>query len=457
MTTKTFYQELQRGLGSAFTELKKNPDNIEYRDALLRCCLRYNSYDLQIEGSRGFYLYNAILETENPDYFLQPVLDKFLSNCSNGIFFHIIEIVYCYAYDGNQLAKDAFYKKYDYFANKKFRLTKNINTDEGRQWDEVAYNLTLFDGFDAFKRYAIETGEIRIKYPNNRKTYDGWYIFKTEYDFGEKRIERYLTKNCEKSPAIKALFDTIKSDKLVRELNEKRNQNTMTIQELIETATVASTHKKNPRYKMRKLRKGRKFSAFRASEQELTDLAHAALNEENLTIKALLLNEFSRDRFPLDITPLMEYAKSDNKLLAETSIDRLKKLKDEKIRNLAIELLTEKGVNSFALGLLEKNYKKSDDAVILSEIKKIRNISHDVQQDIVNIYTCHRSKNAFPILFRVYKKGKCAFCREGVIEAMEHCGVLTNEIIDECLYDSYDDIQKKAKKLKKKFEKKSQK
>ena len=110
-------------------------------------------------------------------------------------------------------------------------------------------------------------------------------------------------------------------------------------------------------------------------------------------------------------------------------------------------MLETKGVHSFALALLTNNYQKSDDVIIAKAVAKSASIPHHVQQDIRDIYNKHRSTNAFPTLLRVYKGGECSFCREWIVRAMNHCGVLSDEMLEECLFDSYDGTRKYAKRV----------
>ena len=185
-----------------------------------------------------------------------------------------------------------------------------------------------------------------------------------------------------------------------------------------------------------------------ATESDLIELAQTIVSHENDTVKSLLLLVFQgKYLFPLEISPLIEYAQSDNELLAETAIDRLKEFKNKRIHDLAVQLLETKGVNSFALALLTNNYQKSDDIIITKAVAKSASIPHHVQQDIRDIYNKNRSTNAFSTLYRVYKGGECSFCRESVVRAMNRCGVLSDELLEECLFDSYDDTRKYAKRV----------
>jgi len=190
----------------------------------------------------------------------------------------------------------------------------------------------------------------------------------------------------------------------------------------------------------------RMFSTH-ASEADFLLLANTALREEDATVKAFLLTVFQSNSFPLEITPLLEYAQSDNEHLSGVAINILEKYKDKRIHDLAIKLLEAKGLDSPALDLLKQNYRKSDDGVIQALIMKSSDISHEVQRGIRGIYSRHRSTDAFRILHKVYLKGECSYCRYGIVQAMRHCGVLSGKILNECVYDSYEDTRRLAKRL----------
>ena len=452
MTDKEFSQALHRGLGSAILELKNNANKSEYHDIILRCCLRNISYDQQSEGTRGYYLYNAILTTGKPEFFEDFIIDKFLSHCNYGLLCQLASILYGYAYDESNRAKDALHAKYRYFAAKKGRFIQRPPIYEGWQWDEVAYRLSCIDGFAVFEQFATDIGKLRQKSPDNRKVFDPWYIHRAEDLFSKKRIDIFFKSTYEKSDAIKALVDSIKTDELSDEQGrEQTKQGDITALALMQAAIEAATNN-HPLYQMhRNLEKiglHYSFSFVRqASDAEILKLANFILRDQNETVKALLLNSFHHSKpYPLEITPLIEYAQSDSVLLAESAIRCLEKFKDRRLHDLAMHLLKTKGLKSFALALLIKNYKKSDDAIITGIIKKSTNIPHHVQQNIRDIYDSHRSTHALPLLLCVYRKGECSFCRKGIVEAMNHCGVLTDEILEECQFDSDAKIRQYAKK-----------
>ena len=81
---------------------------------LLRCCLRDISYDWQSEGSRGHYLYDALLASGEPEYYERAIIEKSLSRCSDGLFYQLSAILYRFADDGSEDAKEALHFCYLY-------------------------------------------------------------------------------------------------------------------------------------------------------------------------------------------------------------------------------------------------------------------------------------------------------------------------------------------------------
>ncbi len=446
MKEKEFLQKLRRGLGSAIVEIQKDENKAKYRDIILRLCLRNISYDWQIEGTKGFYLYSAICALDDRDYFENIIIKKFLSRCSNMLFLQLSSILYRYADDGSVIAKEAFRSKYNYFVEKKGRLSRNhsLDIDEGFQWDEVADNLFYIDGFKAFKQYAEDAGKSLCKNPENRNVYYDWFVNRAKDIFGKKRVDEYINKMYENSNAIKVLVDTIKADENSRIQHQSENKReTISANFMLEKAKESALSE-NP---LSSIMRYRREFMNNASTEEISELINIIIQEEDETVKGILLRLFWHKSFSSEITPLLHYVQSDNELLSESAIKVLSEVKSNEIHDIAIMLLETKGLNSRALRLLVKNYKKPDDAIINSLIRKSGNIHHHVVQDIIDIYNYNRSPNAFPTLYKVYQKGECSFCRYYIVKAMNYCKVLNDEILEECLYDSYEDTRKFAKRL----------
>jgi hypothetical protein len=447
MTEREFSQALRRGLGGAIIALKNSENKAAYRDIVLRYCLRDISYDWQVEGTKGYYLYSAICASGERDYFEQAIIEKFLLRCEDRLFRQLTDILSCCAKDGSVLAKDALHAKYEYFSALKGRFAEG-RIVEVSQWEDVALSLFSIDGFSAFKRHAIDVGELLSRNPN--RSYCDWFITEAEDTFGKKRTHAFLDKMYEKSDAIKILMDTIKADEFSRkQYQENYKEEQVTVEALVQTAKEMASDKISHYGPIMRLRHP---FLNNASDADVLELAHIILSEKNETVKGLLLRIFLSNMkwnkpFPLGATPLFEYAKSDNNILYESALGLLEAFKDKRIHDLGVQLLKTKGIKSFALGLFKKNYRKSDDAIISKAVKKAPSIPQYVQSDVIDIYSRHRSADALPALLHVYQKGACSHCRYNIVKAMHYCKVLPDVILEECLYDSYKDTRKFAKRL----------
>jgi hypothetical protein len=276
-----------------------------------------------------------------------------------------------------------------------------------------------------------------------------WFFDNAKEKFGEKRVNKYIGGMSKQYEAIITLSDALLRDRISTEFARELRQLTEDQEEITVDILVQAARSTLPEeYPRGAIIQYRRTFMKTASDTQIMELANAVLREEDEEAKALLLLLFWCRPFPADITPLLQYVQSDNEHLAEAAVDTLKQTKDKRIHDIAIEQLKEKGMNSFVLGLLIKNYKKTDDQTILKALKRSASIPHHVQIDINDIYTRHRSENALPILLRVYQKGECTLCRCNTVKAMKHCGVLPERILEECLYDSYDETRKMAQRIK---------
>lgn len=445
MTIKTFSHALRRGLGSAIIELQTNPNREQYKNIVLRCCLNDIAYDTQTEGSRGYYLYTAIKTFDDSKIFLDKMIEKFGKRPYWRLSEQLFNTLNCFANDGSEAAREALENKYDEL-KKRLPMMRNYNHGiyEREQLESLMIRK-LDGGFKAFKQCVNDMGEMIVRRGNSDCLWHDWFLYNAKEKFGEKRVNDYIDEMSKKSDVVKALSDAIKAYKLLKEQHKfTESQEKVTVDMLVKVAKNSVSEE----YPRGAIMRYRHMFMKNASETEILKLANAVLQEKDDDVKGLLLRCFWRRPFPLDITPLLQYVQSDNELLEEAAISTLEETKDKRIHDIAIKLLKEKGIKSLTFGLLKKNYIKSDDEVIFTAIKKSGNIPQHIQADINDIYTHHRSASAFPILLRVYQKGECSHCRYDTVRAMRHCGVLPDAIIEECLYDSYDETRKMAQRIK---------
>lgn len=185
-----------------------------------------------------------------------------------------------------------------------------------------------------------------------------------------------------------------------------------------------------------------------ANQDDFLKLVAIVRSNPSDEIRANLLRVFRSIDFPADIGLLIEYSESSCERLQVAAIDALERFKDQRLHDLAIKFITAENLDA-GLPLLTKNWRKQDDVLIRERVLASKKVSHSMQQNLRDIYSNHRSKSCGDTLEHVYINGECTYCRSGIIKAMWKSRVLRANILNECLYDSYDETRVMAKRIRK--------
>jgi len=450
MTAKIFLHNLRKGLGSAIIELKANPNHIQYKDIVLRCCLKDIAYDTQIEGTKGYYLYTAICAIGKKDEFEDVIINAFMKRLEYRLFQQLADILCLYIDEGSEKARNAFHAKYQNLIEQlsKQRTFPNKYC-EREQFEYLMICEVNTHKWRGFKNCITDAGRIFIKREDDACNYYDWFLCHCRNIFGEERIEQYFVTASEKSPETKAFVTAINElERIRKEYSHSRTEEIVTLKSYIKrakeldkaTAPYANMHSLTMR-----------FSRY-ATQEDLFELTSIIANEQSDKIRAHLLHIFKRVDFPADIDVLIKYVESDCEQLQISAIDALKRLKDPRIHDLAIKFITAGNIHA-GLPLLKKNWRKQDESIIRKHILSSKKVPHNLQMEILDIYSNNRSKSCGDILEHIYRNGECAFCRYGIVEAMWKNSVLSEKILNECLYDSYDETRKIANRIKRKHDK----
>lgn len=458
MDERSFARALGRGLGSAIVELRARGGSA-HRDVLMRCCLRDISFDWQCEGTKGWYLHEAIVATGEPERYEGPIIERFLSRCAFRLSCQLADVLLGLAEDGSAAARDALWTKYERFAVRGGRLDPWI--DEGSQWAQLAARLMRLDGLPALRRWATDAGRILLRDPTNENdAVDDLFFWDGAEDvFGERRVRAFIERTVKRSRYVRALVGAVEARREEwRRPMPEREPPTLEgfVRAVREELAGGIPRDASLWYEIRTI--GGAFGFARsATEGELVELARIVLAEEDATVRSFLLRPFglslSRPHgrplpaWPLDIAPLMDWAWSDDWRLSWAAIDCLTKSKDPRAHDLAVRLLEARGLGSHALDLIEAMWRRSDDVLIARLARRATGISHDAQLTIREIYRRHRSPAAGDILLAAYRKGPCALCRYYIVRAMHRQGALTDEIFEELQWDSYDETRAWARRI----------
>lgn len=438
MTKSQFKERFRRGLGSAYLELKNSNNLEEYKDIVLWCCLHNTCYDMQCEGSRGTYLYNAISLYKDKSFFEDAIIRKFeKSKMDTWLFDQLCDLLFQFATDGSKSAREALYKKYDtlflLLSNK--RKVYSICTERDNfEW--ICVWLTSLDGFGAYKRIVEQIGKFYIDAKNPNAILMDWFYSNAQSKFGKKRTENYMCKNAERSKSVAAFLNQVVSTGI----SKSQVITQPSLKELLEACYEQLEYQA--------LRVAYRFSKI-ASLEELTELAKITIAESNPKIKQRLLWAFRKRAFPLEEHYIFELAESENESIRDIAFDMMKHLSSDRIHDYALSLIIKRKELANAVSLLCQCYQP-EDAPVLADAVKSLSVSynnggwHLAYMDVEDLLNKNSYKFERDMFIHMYNKTLCSACRLRLVKAMYRRKILPTEMLEECLYDSYDDTRKFA-------------
>lgn len=451
MTKKTFKNALIRGLGSALIELMECSDPDRYREIVMYACLHNTTYDMQSEGEKGWYLYQATKFLNKEQILEEAIINKFLRmKTDDWLFMQLTSLMVLYAEGGSSKARHALYEKYD-------SLLKNASKRKGSlyYWPEqnmhewLSVWLISLDGFSAFRKISVDLGKYVLTGTEDFFSYD-WFFADAEGKFGRKRVQNYLRSQSVRSAEIKVVFEAIQESK-------KKIYPDEPVPTLEDVLAKAYSIQDESTY----LNRGLVMQfAKNACPEDLEQLANIALSEPNEAIKSELLWGFRRAKPFFTIETLFELAQSDNEDIRDTAYYLMEQTPSEQVRDLALRLIAEGDELLYGISLLCHNFKRSDEALLYGAIKKIPirvdTDWHSAHESVFHAFKKGRWKPKTEILKYIYENTLCSFCRLTTVELMNQHQVLTPEILKECQYDSNSEIREFSNRILKKLAKQSE-
>lgn len=206
----------------------------------------------------------------------------------------------------------------------------------------------------------------------------------------------------------------------------------------------------------------------RDDKKELSKLSDYYEKEANPEVRTNLLHLLANSRCAdvLDVACVIADSKSGNEELKKYAFQALSYMRDERVREYALELLKDwKQYSNMRdlyhdtahfediMGMLANNYQKEDYECLVSLVKQIPvtyygEINwHSVYSSVRGIFKRKEVKNPpKELLVYMYEHSLCSCCREYFLREMSRRRMLTEDILRECLYDSNEDIKRFAKK-----------
>lgn len=466
MTKKEFKRAMQCGLGRCIQELYTTKDIEKYRDIVLWGCTHNLAYDTQCEGTRSYYLYKMVKCYPDESTFVKAVVPYFDRSLMKAgwEFSQFCQFLKLFAQEGNRIAYNALWENYErlYHALRKKRCLHNGVFPERDNFEELCISIvnmeeTVEECRAVYLKMVEKMGQLIIDNPLFDTWCFDWFQDCWENEFGKGRIRKTLKENAKNSKGIEAYYSSLLEEENIRgKLKDNRkNPETITALRIYETLQAGGTIGKDIPVLITcgMQRKG--------NGKEVTELAGYYKKESDLSLRIQLLRLLA-NRYcaaSLDLDTVVQDSRSANETLQEYAFYALHNIRNGKVHDYALELLHRKEHAEDVIYMLANNYQEADQDIFVSMIKEIpvtyrENVSwHGPFRAVLDMFESSGIKHPpKELLLYMYEHSLCSFCREYILREMSRRRMLTDEILQECLYDSNDDIREFARKKMEKYD-----
>ena len=195
-----------------------------------------------------------------------------------------------------------------------------------------------------------------------------------------------------------------------------------------------------------------RWLAKKADSEIVERYARAYQMQTEPEARAKALEAYTWCPYPGDPSPILEDTRSMDEKLRRTAWQALENLRHPAVRDFAHNNAAkgDRTIENFAL--LVTNYIPEDAMLLESLLREL--ISQKDWDDVhavgMDVRRAFRRDSVIPhpkhLLPLIYEYTPCSFCRESVLVHMSQHRMLTKEMLEECQFDSNDDIRRMAAK-----------
>ncbi len=426
MTKKEFKEAMLRGLGRCVRAVQQEPE--KYRDIVLWACKRNIGFDTQCEGSRSWYVYTMVKAYPNQDPFIRAAIEALKKYHPNGGWdlTHLGELLMYFATDGHEAARIALEEKYQEILSAIHSLKRRPNRLFCERWDLERLGLMLAIDKDSFLKIAADFGRL---YREKKFISDG--SFEWFFDTKGGRFKKTMERAAQSNEDIRLYMQ--KELATIAALDEYRKQR---------AATAPGEMK------------GIRLSGWlknAADPDTVESYALAYRQQTQPEQRAMALKAFVLCPYPDDPTPIIEDTHSPCEDLQDTAWSALENIRHPVVRQFALDNIGQ-GVRTLEnFALLVSNYIPPDGRLLEELLREmiITKDLHGVHGAGMNIFRAFYKGSNIPhpkhLLPLLYEYTPCSCCRRSTLEYMSKHRMLSQEVLEECLFDSDEDIRLFAK------------
>jgi hypothetical protein len=413
----TLEASIRKGLGRAIVSLQGR-DTEPYRDAILKAVTHDLRYDRQFERLRSRYALDLMRASGEESTYRDAVLAALANPAEGQSEDLMVEIACLLAEEGDAEARRAVYAAFErHQADDSF-----VGVEE----------IIRLDGVPGLVRTVPVLMSVDWKE-------NAWVLSMIIQDVLEARLGkeeawRALEQAANGDERVAAALEHVRAHRQEREVSQTntgaRQRRPATTYEDLETLLNGDASKR---------RYGCRHWGRNASDENLQRAAHALANESNPARRLGLVWVFVARPFPLDPSPLIALADSDDWDTSHAALLALEKVRHPDVRAYALRAIRDPRRASSAVDMLTLNFEEGDHALItwLAEQPETdEDEEHGRGLGMRRFVREHESPATARILTLTYDKAACSACREWLVEDLMQRDALPDAIRDECRWDA---------------------
>lgn len=427
MTKKEFKEAMLRGLGRCVIVVRQEPE--KYRDLVLWACKRNFAYDAQSEGTRSWYTYTMANAYPDKETFIHAAAEALKKHRPNGSWdlLHLSEILMFFADDGYESAGQALEEKYQETLATMCAQKRRPNRVFHELTDLEQLGLVLTVDSASFLRVARNFGRL---YREKSYMEDGdfaWF-FSCKGD----RYRRTMVRAARKDEDVACFLQRESADIAARE--ELWVQRKASFPDGLTGVRLSC------------------WLANKADQETVEQYALAYRGQTQSELRAKALSAFFSCPYPDDPYSIIQDSQSSCEELQNAAWRALKNIRHPVVREFALNNVG-KGIRTpenFAL--LATNNMPGDGKMMEGLLRELitQKDWDGLHAAGMDVYRAFREESGIPhlkhLLPILYEYNPCSFCRESALVYMSKHRMLTKEMLEECQFDSNDDIRKMAAK-----------
>ena len=390
----------------------------------MHACLYNTTYDPQVEGLKTRFIIELIYLTKTPDFYRQHILTAARaidSDTDDRDVAHLIELASQFAQRGDTTAREIVYEQF--LRNPADEDTLGANA------------IVEIDGLEGF--LYVVGNIIKHNYGADAHYVWGTLLYTLEDVIGEHRCRKELPQLRRTNPDLDTYLrlNRERKERYATHAKKRQMSNPITYADLrlrIQENTSFNPHQ----------------WAAQATESDLNRAAADLLQQDDVNTLRHYLRLFIKRPYPLPPESLFRLvdAYAPDSRIPGMVLSVLSNIRHEAVREFGLRLIAESRFQGRAVRLLTYNFKQEDWAMIfgLTEQKFDNDTYHSFGWSVQDIFKQHPESEAVPSLLNIYNYGPCSTCRERILRMLASLNAIPDNIGQECLYDSNEDIRELA-------------